>query len=337
MDLTFTTGEIAPADRLDALQDLVNRVFLPISITPHDTAEAGAPGGRNGFEGTVSGSELGGVRVWRVRATSMSAVRARRHVESAGIDDYLLALQVTGTAHGSQDGREVTLGPGDFTLFDSSHPYSITFLGGRLFEHVIFQVPRASLGAHREIAGTIARLVPAASSAGQLIAPYLLTLARPWRSTGSEAPVQSFVDAGLDLAVSAARICSGLDDHASPRGRALTGQLRRYVLAHLSEPELSPDAAAQASYISVRQLHRHFARDGVSFGAWVREERLRRCRDDLTNPQLSDLTIAEIASRWGFGSASHFTRAFAARYGTTPRQLRRAAYTGTPLRAADRS
>ena len=82
-----------------------------------------------------------------------------------------------------------------------------------------------------------------------------------------------------------------------------------------------------ASYISVRQLHRVFEREGVSFGAWLREQRLRRCQDDLTSPQLSHHTIAQIAVRWGFPSAAHFTRTFQARFGISPAEFRRHAST----------
>jgi AraC-like DNA-binding protein len=107
------------------------------------------------------------------------------------------------------------------------------------------------------------------------------------------------------------------------RRRSLAGELKRYALAHLGDPALSPKAAARASYISVRQLHRLSAHHGTSFGAWVREQRLRRCRDDLAGQQLSHRAIAEIATRWGFRSPAHFTRAFHARYGITPAELRR--------------
>lgn len=253
----------------------------------------------------------------------MSAVRARRHIESSSADDFLIALHLRGTAHGTQDGREVTLRPGDFALFDSTRPYSITFLGDRLFEHVIYQVPRASLRAHRQIGMTTALRVPAASSAGRLVSPYLQTLARPWPSEDGQPPEQSLVDAGLDLAASALRITGGLQGQPAPSRRALLGELKRYALAHLGDPCLSPEAAARASYISVREVHRQFARDGLSFGAWVREERLRRCRHDLTRPQLSGLAVSEIAARWGFRSPAHFTRIFTARYGMPPGQIRR--------------
>lgn len=316
--MAFATGEVEPAGQLAAWRDLVNRVFLPLAITP---LRADRRSGE--FAGSVTGSDWGGLRVWRVKASPMSVVRAQRHIESSGCDDYLLALHVSGTAHAIQDGREVTLCPGDFALFDAARPYSVAFLGARTFEHLIYQVPRASLDARRQIGTATAVRVPAASSAGQLVSPYLLTLARPAQPQGN-APAQAFIEAGLDLAVSALRAAAGLDTPLDSRRRSLAGELKRYTLAHLDDPDLSPQIAARARYTSVRQLHRLFAREGITFGAFVREERLRRCRDDLTDRRLSDYTVSEIAARWGFRSVAHFTRAFHARYGITPTGFRRA-------------
>jgi AraC-like DNA-binding protein len=298
-DLAFATGQVDRADRLAAWRELVNRVFLPLAITP-----MGRPGA---FEGSVTGRGLGGLQVWLVQASPMAAVRARPHIEASG-DDYLLALHVRGTAHGAQDGREVTLGPGDLALFDSSRPYSIAFPGPGAFRHVIYQVPRASLDARRDLRAVTALRVPAASAAGQLVSPYLRRLA------GAAPPGQAFVDAGLDLAVSALRAAGG---HEEPRRSPACG-LKDYALARLGDPGLSPEAVARACYVSVRQLHRLFAREGLTFGGWVREQRLRRCRDDLTDARHSHLTVAEVAARWGFRSAAHFCRAFEARYGITP-------------------
>jgi AraC-like DNA-binding protein len=313
VDVAFATGQVDPPDRLAAWRELVNRVFLPLAIKPI--------GGHHGaFEASVTGRSLGGTKIWLVKASPMSAVRTRQHVEASADDDYLLALQVAGTAHGAQDGREVTLGPGDFALFDSGRPYSISFTGPGgpdAFEHVIYQVPRASLDARRDIGTATAVRVSAASRAGQLVSPYLQTLARPGRAPGPP-PGQAFVDTGLDLAVSALRTAVG---HTDPHPAA--SDLRDYALARLSDPGLSPQDVARARYVSVRQLHRLFAREGLSFGRWVHEQRLRRCRDDLADPRLSQLTIAEIAARWGFRSAAHFTRAFQARYAITPADHRR--------------
>ena len=89
MDIAFATGEVEPPERLAAWRDLVNRAFLPLAITP--LPGTGRP---DEFGGSVTGSDRGGLRVWRVRATPMSAVRAQRHIESSACDDYLLALHL---------------------------------------------------------------------------------------------------------------------------------------------------------------------------------------------------------------------------------------------------
>jgi len=321
VDVAFDTGQVDPPERLPAWRELVNRVFLPLDIAPLDVAPLAAPGRPGAFGGSMTGSDRGELRVWRVRATPLSAVRAVRHIRSSGCDDYLLGLHVSGTAVAAQDDRQVTLGPGDFALFDSARPYRIAFRGPGVFEHVIFQVPRASLEARGRAVGTQTALrVPAASRAGRLASPYLRTLAQ------DEPPAQAFIDTGLDLAASALRATAGPDPDPDPIGRpAPAGELKRYALAHLGDPALSPQAVARAGYLSVRQLHRLFALEGVSFGAWLLEQRLRRCRDDLADTKLSRQSVAEVAARWGFRSPAHFTRAFHARYGTTPGELRRAA------------
>ena len=215
----------------------------------------------------------------------------------------------------------MTLGPGDFALFDSARPYSVSFTGPGAFEHVIYQIPRASLDARTDLGGATALRVPAASGAGQLASPYLRTLARPGAAADGVPPGPSFLDAGLDLAVGALRAVAGC---APPRHGAVAGGLRDHALARLGDPRLSPEAVARAGYVSVRQLHRLFAREGTTFGRWVREQRLRRCAEDLADPRLRHLSIAEIAARWGFRSAAHFTRAFRARYGVSPADHRRA-------------
>jgi AraC-like DNA-binding protein len=318
VDVAFATGQVDPPDRLAAWRELVARAFLPLAITP-----LGGERGSEPFEGSVTGRCLGGLQVWQVTASPMSAVRARRHIEASG-DDYLLALHVRGAAHAVQDGRDVTLAPGDLALFDSTRPYSIAFPGPGAFEHVIYQVPRASLDARRDrrdLRAATALRVPSDSRAGRLVSPYLRRLALIEPAGAGRPPPQAFVEAGLDLAVTALREIGGLEDRADQR-RSPLSELKEDALARLGDPGLSPEAVARACYVSVRQLHRLFAREGLTFGGWVREQRLRRCRDDLADQRLGHLTVAEIAERWGFRSAAHFSRAFEARYGSTPSACR---------------
>ena len=320
MDLAFTTRDVAPPDRLAAWQELVSREFLPLAITPLGTGSRPAQ-----FEASVSSRDLGGVRVWRVTGSPMSAERARRHIRAAAVGDYLLAVHISGAARASQDGRETDLGPGDFALLDSARPYSIAFRARDRFAHLIYQIPRASLDARRQAGNATALRVPAASAPGRLAFPYLRTLAAPGWPPAGEAPDEAFTDIALDLVAGVLRAVAGHHDGPPPRGAARIRELKAYALAHLGDPGLSPRSIARASYISVRQLHRLFAHEGLSAAAWVREQRLRRCRDDLADPRLRHVAVSGIAERWGYRSQAHFTRAFSARFGVTPREFRRAA------------
>jgi AraC-like DNA-binding protein len=319
VDLAFTTRDVAPPDRLAAWQDLVSRAFIPLTISPLGT------GGRPAhFEASATRRDLGELRVWWVTGSPMSAQRARRHISASAVGDYLLALHITGAARASQDGRDVDLGPGDFALFDSARPYSIAFRAARSFAHVIYQVPRASLDARGRAGEATALRVPAVSAPGRLASPYLRALAAAPRPAADEAPGQAFVDIALDLVAGALRATAG-HPGGPPCDAAQAGELRTCALAHLGDPDLSPESIARANYMSVRQLHRLFASEELSFAAWVREQRLRRCRDDLADPRLRHLPVSEIAGRWGYRSPAHFTRAFSARFGVTPRELRGAA------------
>jgi AraC-like DNA-binding protein len=97
---------------------------------------------------------------------------------------------------------------------------------------------------------------------------------------------------------------------------SLLARAKQRTISRIADPDLSPAIVAEASFVSVRQLHRLFAADGTTFGTFLREERLRRCRADLADPRLEH----EPGSR----SPAHFSRLFTARYGITPRAFRRA-------------
>jgi AraC-like DNA-binding protein/catechol 2,3-dioxygenase-like lactoylglutathione lyase family enzyme len=102
----------------------------------------------------------------------------------------------------------------------------------------------------------------------------------------------------------------------------------REARVRLADPALAPPAVADACHISVRQLHRDFAEEGTTFGAWLRDERLSRCRAELTDPAMAGVLIADIARRWGFRGQAYFSRLFVQTYSVTPREARRRALRG---------
>ena len=101
-----------------------------------------------------------------------------------------------------------------------------------------------------------------------------------------------------------------------PRAEAIRGFLRHHhgkaiALADLARHlGLSPDRA------------RHAVREacGIGFARLLAEERLATAAQLLRH---TDLSVAEVARRSGFGSVAHFHARFRARWRRTPAQLRR--------------
>lgn len=92
---------------------------------------------------------------------------------------------------------------------------------------------------------------------------------------------------------------------------------RKIMQAHLLDDELSPSLIAQKLAVSLRNLHRSFARVDSSVMEEVRQLRLQGAYDDLVG---SDhvVTVSAVAAKWKFSDASHFVRRFKAEYGDTP-------------------
>ena len=310
----FSTADAPPGEGLAHWRAMIDRYFVPVEVAP--------VGDRSAFVGSATVRRMGELQVARVRARAMTAVHTRRHIDRSRDDDYLLALQLSAITHAAQDGRRVTLRAGDLALFDSTRPYAFHFHTASAFGHVIVRIPRPALdarGAGLGLATAIA--VPYHSAEGRLLSPYLNTLST-LQTLPSTHSIQSLSATALDL------IATALGSVALPGSRARRGpqtalaRAKRETLARLGDPDLSAADVAAASFVSVRQLHRIFAVAGLTFGGFVRESRLGRCREDLADPRLARRPIAEISARHGCRSAAHFTRSFKARYGMTPRQFR---------------
>jgi AraC-like DNA-binding protein len=109
-------------------------------------------------------------------------------------------------------------------------------------------------------------------------------------------------------------------------------QAQRFILAHLSDPGLSPAAVAAALHVSRRALYSCLpAGEGVA--AWIRRQRLQRARALLMDPAESR-SVAQIAAAVGLPSPAHFSRLFRAEYGHSPRDLRARRGTGPTPAAA---
>jgi transcriptional regulator GlxA family with amidase domain len=125
----------------------------------------------------------------------------------------------------------------------------------------------------------------------------------------------------LDLIVTA--LLSNGDQAALSPGMTLV-RAKLWIETHIGEA-LSADRIAGECRLSVRHLNRLFEREGTSLMRYVWDRRLTRCHREVTDPVMRGRQMGEIAFAAGFNDLSHFSRAYRARYGCTPRDARRAA------------
>lgn len=110
----------------------------------------------------------------------------------------------------------------------------------------------------------------------------------------------------------------------SPRGLPTSPFLVRLLMATADSVELADlvlaDAAARLG-LSERSLQRRLKREGLT---WREYKQLRRLRQAMALLRFTDLGVAEIAGKIGYGSVSHFSRIFREHTGATPMTWRKA-------------
>ncbi len=104
-------------------------------------------------------------------------------------------------------------------------------------------------------------------------------------------------------------------------GRRVVRQSLDYIERHLSEP-LTMSLLAEQVGVSVRSIQQGFKEElGVSPMEYLRERRLERVREELSDAAAGDgVTVTEVAERWGFHHLGSFAVLYRKRWGESPSQ-----------------
>jgi AraC-like DNA-binding protein len=108
-----------------------------------------------------------------------------------------------------------------------------------------------------------------------------------------------------------------------------------FIEGRLCSELLTAGAVSEAQKLSRRHLDDLFLKSvGLRVERWIWERRLSRAEQALRAPHFGSRSLLQLALDLGFKSPSHFSRAFANRFGVAPREYRRRCQTSTG--AADR-
>lgn len=302
---------------VDAWRGAVTGALLPFDV------ECATP---ERFRGSISRRRLGDASMIAMTSRPHRAVRGAEHIDGRPAD-YLLSLQLAGTAQFRQDDRLARVGPGDMVFYDSSRPVEI--VSGEGYRSLCFRFPVDGFGAHRLAGELTATTLEGAHGLAPAVAGLLTglheSLERSGEGLGSAAALAAarhateLARALFDDELTRRGLLAAPDPHADLRRR-----IDRHTEVHLADPGLSPRAIAAAMFVSTRHLHALLAEDGRTVAGTIRERRLARCLADLADPREARTPVSAIARRWGFTNATRFGQLVKAATGRTPVAYRRA-------------
>ncbi len=305
------------AHRLDAWTTILADTHLgfEVSATRRTPAQ---------FTGAVTRRALGDVMLVDCAASPFRGRRRQAVVATAGDQarrENVLGFQFVckGVELVREGSRQLALQAGDVVLWDGLQPTEVEIVEPFYKRTLLF--PRDRVLAVSPRLGELDAL-PGLGDSGpaRLLVRYMNALALELPHLE---PTASAAAASAALELLRAAVEPGLPTSRSTTRAAVRAEIRRYVRAHLQDPELGPASIAHAHAMSVRALHALFEDADASVAGLVRAERLARCLEDLQRRNGGSVT--DIAFRWGFCDAAHFSRVFKRAYGSTPSEIRHAA------------
>lgn len=311
---TWSTQDARRNEATDAWEDA-----LGASYGRWDVDRAAPPG----FSASLRKRAFGALRVVECECDPCSGQRLPQVVGREA--QAFIGVQITrsGSERFHLGGEALSVGAGDLVIWTSEQPSAFTVL--ERLHKVSLVLPLADvqkrLPRSSRFTGTV---LDSRRGIGAVLYSHVDSLARQLDlfTDDDQAAVER---ATLEL------LCAALSHGIEAPSRGLAArylkQLQDHALRNLQDEALSPASIAAANHMSPRYVHQLFAQCGVSVSAWIREQRLERCREALESPAHRHSAVADIAYAWGFTDPAHFARIFKSRYGASPtawRETRRA-------------
>jgi AraC-like DNA-binding protein len=241
--------------------------------------------------------------------------RSKAVVARANANAYVLQFSVHGQADAVDSSAKVR--PGDLICLDLAQPSRLITSDARVFglsvaRHVLAPLLKTPDEINQRVFSGENPLV--ALLHGHLRTLYAQMPSMTLTQAQSIAtPTIELLAAALNGAVTEA-VKGSID-------LAQVERIRRYIDAHLLDPELDTSAIAAAFAISPRKLYYLFEPHGGVI-AYLHQQRLRRARDAIIDPANSRRGIQDIAQAHGFAHRQTFSAAFMRTFGMSPRAAR---------------
>lgn len=278
--------------------------------------------GTSSFDGEITSTRIRDVSFSLARVRAHKCVRTPSLIRRSNAELVFIHQQLSGTWHYSQDGREDTLSPGDFTCLDGTRPY--TAIQEDEHKQLVLHMPRElwirRFGPTEPLTGYAVRAnTPMGALAANTLQHILavIDVARPHTA-------DHLLDVSLSLIMAAFGDLVPEQGARRDAGRmALLYRAKTYISENSHHAALNPGMVAAALDISERHLQALFNDAETTAGKVIWDARLEACRRYLSDPRMAQTPIRDIAYRCGFTNFSHFSRRFKTAFSMTATEYRR--------------
>lgn len=288
-------------------------IFREVTAVTHEVSKPNDAG--RGFSAAADVWNLGSIVVNRSKFEACRFERSARRASTDGIDHYTLLYMMKGSCGGGLGSSEVSVDEGQVFLLDLGRPISFQVTAT---ENVFISIPRELLDAVVPPGNLHGRVLEGPS--GALLCGFIRLLTEHIGKLNSQEATLT-ERATRDLVAACLLPSQERNEKARPAiDSTLLQRARRYIEVNLKSEHLTTAGICRAVGVSRSTLYRLFEPMG-GVAAYVQGRRLAQVRKALIDP-LEKQRIAEIASRWGFVNAEHFSRAFRRAYGRSPSEFR---------------
>ncbi|MGJ3242759.1 MAG: helix-turn-helix domain-containing protein [Opitutales bacterium] len=308
----FETDAFPARDRFSAWQESMGVLF---DIAPS------ADTGNDAFFARVDCYQLHRMLIAETRSRAARYDRKESRIRRDGLDLIMIQLFTQGEVQfGTRCGSTVTP-QGQLVVFDMGQ-----FIENHnsIYTNLTLAFPREVMEAYLpDIARWHGCTIPDNHAATRLLKN--LFLATFQQATGIDARDSQQIEQAMCALTAAALNPRRYPDAThGPAGELLSLEIKRHINRNLGDSKLSIDTICRAFAVSRTQLYRQMEPIG-GISEYIRKRRMQRCYQDLCDPAQRQLSIGEIAHRWGLRDASSFARQFRRQFKTTPGEVRRQA------------
>jgi len=274
------------------------------------------------FDAEIDANMFGSIMLARTRTLRQRWERSPRLMAQDGMDHVMIQLYEQGDMLWETKAGPRSFPKGGLVVFDLAQK---VVSQTNNFANLSLFIPRAMVEEQLlSAADQHMRVLTAEEPMVELLRDHMSSLKKlSSRMTARQAVEIAPATVGLAAACLNAAVSPDDPQQVSGVGFARLTKARRYIEAHLGDPDLSVAAICRNAGMSRTKLYELFE----SFGGvsnYIRDRRLSQALVTLTDKSSARRSIYDVALAASYSSDAAFVRAFRRRYGVTPSDVRQA-------------